>query len=75
MATSKKVPVVKKPVKVVPVPLTEEVDPSLKTLKEWFNTLPEPYRTQAIENIEEDLLSAKLGSLVESLRCGFLWDF
>jgi hypothetical protein len=42
-----------------------------KTAKEWFEQLPEPYRTQALENCtakgEEDSLS-------EAIFGGFIWS-
>jgi len=45
----------------------------MKTAKEWFETLEEPYRTQAIENTDEDLLKEKFFNLSKALIYSFLW--
>ena len=41
-----------------------------KTAKEWFSEFPEPYRTQALENLE----SQKFISASDALMFGFDWD-
>jgi hypothetical protein len=41
-----------------------------KTTKEWFNELPEPYRTQAIENCKANDYES---SLSQAIFGGFLW--
>jgi hypothetical protein len=43
----------------------------MKTVKQWFETLPEPYRTQAIENSLPGNLLATVGSLQMAFSCGF----
>jgi hypothetical protein len=44
----------------------------MKTAKEWFQKLPEPYRTQALEN--SDGLKIKYQSLPDALMGNFTWD-
>lgn len=47
-----------------------------KTRLQWFNTLPEPYKTQAINNTiqqNEDLLEEKDNILTFALSGGFAW--
>ena len=43
-----------------------------KSAKEWFKQLPEPYRTQAIEN--SDRLDAVYQSLAGALIRNFNWQ-
>lgn len=45
-----------------------------KTIREWFETFPEPYRTQAIENTRERSLNTKAPSAIEALSLGFVWS-
>ncbi len=48
----------------------------LKTRKEWFKTLEEPYRTQAINNTiqqNESLLEVEKESLSIALSMGFTY--
>lgn len=46
----------------------------MKTTKQWLETLPEPYRTQAFENAKlYGLLNRSYSSLKESLYSAFLW--
>jgi hypothetical protein len=42
-----------------------------KTAKEWFEQLPEPYRTQALENCTSDYEDI---SLSEAIFGGFVWQ-
>ena len=44
----------------------------MKTIKELYETLPEPYRTQAINNSynKDEMFS----SLYDALLSGFLWS-
>jgi hypothetical protein len=42
-----------------------------KPALEWFEQLPEPYRTQAIENSTRPY--SKYQSLFDALRCNFNW--
>jgi len=44
----------------------------MKTAKEWFQKLPEPYRTQALEN--SDVLKIKYQSLPDAIMGNFTWD-
>lgn len=45
-----------------------------KTIKEWFETLEEPYRTQALFNIPEKLKSGEVDCLSFALAIGFVWE-
>jgi hypothetical protein len=47
-----------------------------KTIKEWLETLPEPYRTQALENTKDlapNRLTEYTSSLPDALFCAFAW--
>ena len=47
-----------------------------KTILEWFNQLPEPYKSQAIENAKNNnpfYGDVIVGSLAEAIGFGFLW--
>lgn len=44
-----------------------------KTSIEWFKTLKEPYRSQAINNCNEDSVDFKSDSLHEALMSSFNW--
>ena len=51
----------------------------MKTIREWFNELPDPYRTQAINNADSILLDNKsVGkncvSLLDALEKAFIWE-
>ena len=43
-----------------------------KTIKEWFEELPEPYKTQVLTNckIPDEIVGSKL----EAIAIGFLWS-
>jgi hypothetical protein len=49
-----------------------------KTLRQWFEMFPEPYRTQAIENTialsGETRLEGTYKNVVDALAIGFLWS-
>ena len=47
-----------------------------KTILEWFNQLPEPYMSQAIENAKNNdqfYGNEIVGSLAEAIGLGFIW--
>jgi hypothetical protein len=48
-----------------------------KTLRQWFEMFPEPYRTQAIENtialIGETQLEQTAQSAADAIECAFNW--
>jgi hypothetical protein len=48
-----------------------ELSTKMKTIKEWFKTLPEPYASQAIANSLPGNLEAKVSDLFIALSCGF----
>ena len=45
-----------------------------KTIKEWLETLPEPIRTEALENAGELFSYPKFHSLVDAIYGAFEWD-
>jgi hypothetical protein len=49
-----------------------------KTLRQWFEMFPEPYRTQAIENTiamsGEESLKVTAQSADDALALGFIWS-
>jgi hypothetical protein len=45
----------------------------MKTIKEWLEELPEPYRSQALENTGDSDGEMEVKSLVTALECAFLW--
>lgn len=49
-----------------------------KTLRQWFEMFPEPYRTQAIENTIEQFgelkLERSIACAVRAVSFAFVWD-
>lgn len=45
-----------------------------KTIREWFDELPEPQRSQAIENMHKTLQNKVIPSLSMAIRAGFQWS-
>ena len=45
----------------------------MKTIREWLEELPEPYRTQAINNTSESVLMVEEESLSEAVTGAFSW--
>lgn len=45
----------------------------MKTIREWIEELPEPYRTQAIDNTSESVLTVEEQSLYEAVIGAFNW--
>lgn len=45
----------------------------MKTIREWLEELPEPYRTQAINNTEKNRLLTHDVSLREAITVAFFW--
>lgn len=43
------------------------------TVKEWFNTLPSPYKQQALNNMAMHNMNERAGSSWEALNIGFSW--
>lgn len=52
---------------------TEEI-----TVRQWLNTLKEPYKTKALtnsfNNASNDILESTSKTLIASLYCAFEWD-
>jgi methionine synthase II (cobalamin-independent) len=46
----------------------------MKTILQHLETLPEPYRTQAIENVDEAIKDLEEVDLKESLHGAFMWN-
>lgn len=53
-----------------------------KTIKEWLNELPEPYRSQAIENTVDcdhtdktNFYNYEAESPREAIEIGFVWSY
>ncbi len=44
-----------------------------KTIKEWLETLPEPYRTEALDETKGRILKTNQGSLTEAIERAFIW--
>ena len=45
-----------------------------KTIKQWLNTLDEPYKSKAIQQTNKDILNKKAKDLISSLYCMFDWS-
>ncbi len=45
----------------------------MKTAKEWFETLPEPERTQALFNTEDADIVNECSSVVDAIETSFVW--
>ena len=45
----------------------------MATIKDYFEELPEPYKTQAIENSSEESLNKKSPSLKSAICNAFMW--
>jgi len=49
-----------------------------KTIEQWFNELPEPYRSQALENtlnqFGEKMLKYTVPNIKFALSGAFIWD-
>lgn len=46
-----------------------------KTIKEWLETLPEPYRTEALENADKEDLDSLEFDLAQAIKAAFLWEY
>lgn len=47
----------------------------LKTVEQWLNTLPEPYRTQALNNADTKCLFAEECNPQDAILKAFTWDY
>lgn len=45
----------------------------LKTVEQWLNTLPEPYRTQALNNVNTERLCSNAYDVSEAIMKAFFW--
>ena len=45
-----------------------------KTIKDWLNTLDEPYKSKALRQTNEDILNLYCDSLLNSLYQMFDWE-
>lgn len=48
---------------------------TMKTIEQWLNELPEPYRSQALENTPKYMLTNQYVSMVSVLMHAFPWKF
>ena len=46
----------------------------MKTIEEWFNMLPEPYRTEALSNTSDYILDTTDESFDDAIYGAFKWD-
>lgn len=46
----------------------------LKTVEHWLNTLPEPYRTQALNNVDTIWLYSNAYDVSDALMKAFVWS-
>jgi hypothetical protein len=46
----------------------------MKTILEWLQELPEPYRSEAIENVIKAKRTQKRDSLEDALLSAFPWE-
>ena len=44
-----------------------------KTIKEWLETLPEPYRSEALSNSDSEQLIKEIESVSLAIRGAFIW--
>jgi len=55
--------------------LDEELPkPTPTTIAGWLNTLPEPYRTQAFDNVNEENTSIEVDNAAIALHTAFAWS-
>lgn len=45
----------------------------MKTIREWFNSMPEPYRTEALVNCSMEDLDKQKPTLKQALSGSFYW--
>ena len=45
-----------------------------KTIKEWLNTLKEPYKSKAIQQTNKDTLELQCNSITDALLKMFEWE-
>ena len=46
----------------------------MKTIRQWLSELPEPYRTQSLDNLPSKSNIEKVSSMQAALINGFEWD-
>jgi hypothetical protein len=45
-----------------------------KTVKDWLNTLKEPYKSKALNNLQKEVINVKVISISKALKQSFDWD-
>ena len=45
-----------------------------KTIKQWLNTLDEPYKSKALRQTNEDILELQCNSITDALLKMFEWE-
>jgi hypothetical protein len=53
----------------------KKINKKPKIVLEWLETLPEPYRTQAINNTDTKHLSMDCNSIKFAIGLGFVWEY
>jgi len=46
----------------------------MKTIKDYLNELQEPYRTQALNNLDKGYEDRKVKNILIALTLAFVWD-
>ena len=52
----------------------KEVKQKEKTIKEWLNTLKEPYKSKAIQQTNKNILELQCNSITDALLKMFEWE-
>jgi len=45
-----------------------------KTIRQWLNELPKPYKAQAIKNFDKKARGSRRGSLAQAIHGAFIWS-
>lgn len=52
----------------------KEMKTEEKTVREWLNTLKEPYKSKALNNCNKSIINSKVTNLVKALYYAFDWQ-
>jgi hypothetical protein len=47
----------------------------VKTIKEWYEKLPDGYRERALENLNPNRVNTRVESLHKAIQAGFHWNW
>lgn len=45
----------------------------MKTINDWFETLPEPYKSEALKEMREEMSDFEVENLEDALEHGIYW--